>query len=47
MLDQLKASVYRRERNALASTDFSFSRFLVPCLCDFQGWAHLQRLTTC
>ena len=38
MLDQLKG-VYRRERNPLQSTDFSFSRFLVPWLCDFQGWA--------
>ena len=31
--------VYRRERNPLQSTDFSFSRFLTPWLCDFQGWA--------
>jgi len=28
-----------RERDALQSTDFSFSRFLVPYLCDFEGWA--------
>lgn len=28
-----------RERNSLQSTDFSFSRFLVPYLCDFTGWA--------
>ena len=28
-----------RERNPLQSTDFSFSRFLTPYLCDFQGWA--------
>ncbi len=28
-----------RERNSLQSTDFSFSRFLVPYLCDFDGWA--------
>jgi hypothetical protein len=40
MLEQLKqAGLYWREPNALASTDFSFSRFLVPHLCDFQGWA--------
>jgi hypothetical protein len=32
-------SVYRRERNPLQSTDFSFSRFLTPWLCDYQGWA--------
>lgn len=28
-----------RERNALQSTDFSFSRFLTPYLCDYQGWS--------
>jgi hypothetical protein len=38
MLEQLKG-VYRRERNPLQSTDFSFSRFLVPYLCGFEGWA--------
>jgi hypothetical protein len=38
MLDQL-GGVYRRERNPLQSTDFSFSRFLTPYLCDYQGWA--------
>jgi hypothetical protein len=38
MLSQL-GGVYRRERNPLQSTDFSFSRFLVPYLCDYEGWA--------
>ena len=38
MLEQLKG-VYKRERNALQSTDFSFSRFLVPWMCDYEGWA--------
>jgi hypothetical protein len=38
MLDQLQG-VYKRERNPLQSTEFSFSRFLVPWLCDYQGWA--------
>ena len=38
MLEQLKG-VYRRERNPLQSTDFSFSRFLVPYLCGYEGWA--------
>ena len=38
MLSQL-AGVYKREPNALASTEFSFSRFLVPYLCDYRGWA--------
>lgn len=28
-----------RERNPLQSTDFSFSRFLTPYLCDFDGWS--------
>ncbi|MBT3916115.1 MAG: glycosyltransferase [Rhodospirillaceae bacterium] len=28
-----------RERHDLQSTDFSFSRFLAPYLCDFEGWA--------
>lgn len=38
MLSQLKG-LYRRERNPLQSTDFSFSRFLTPHLCDYRGWA--------
>ena len=38
MLDQLKG-VYRRERNPLQSTEFSFSRFLTPYLCGYEGWA--------
>lgn len=38
MLSQLK-DVHTRERNALQSTDFSFSRFLTPWLCDYSGWA--------
>ena len=38
MLEQLKG-VYRRERNPLQSTEFSFSRFLTPYLCGFEGWA--------
>jgi len=38
MLGQLKG-VLTRERHPLQSTDFSFSRFLVPHLCGFDGWA--------
>jgi hypothetical protein len=38
MLSQLQG-VYRRERNALQSTEFSFSRFLTPWLCGYEGWA--------
>ncbi|MEK0446788.1 MAG: hypothetical protein RLZZ399_2109 [Verrucomicrobiota bacterium] len=38
MLSQLQG-VFQRPHNPLQSTEFSFSRFLVPYLCDFQGWA--------
>ena len=31
--------VFTRERNSLQSTDFAFTRFLVPYLCDYEGWA--------
>jgi len=37
-LSQLGA-VMTRERHPLQSTDFSFSRFLTPYLCDYSGWA--------
>ncbi len=40
MLSELEpAGLYRRERNPLQSTDFSFSRFLAPYLCGYEGWA--------
>ncbi len=38
MLSQLRG-LYHRERNPLQSTDFSFSRFLTPYLCGYEGWA--------
>ena len=38
MLTQLQ-SVFHRERNALQSTEFSFSRFLVPHLSGYEGWS--------
>jgi lipopolysaccharide biosynthesis glycosyltransferase len=38
MLSQLRA-VFKREWNPLQSTEFSFSRFLTPYLCDYRGWA--------
>jgi hypothetical protein len=38
MLSEL-AGIYRRPRDPLQSTDFSFSRFLVPYLCGYEGWA--------
>ena len=38
--DQLvKMGIYHRERDPKQSTDFSFSRFLVPYLMNYEGWA--------
>ncbi len=38
MLSQLNGLMWR-ERHNLQSTDFSFSRFLTPHLCGFEGWS--------
>ena len=38
MLSQIKG-VLTRERHPLQSTDFSFSRFLAPCLSGYAGWS--------
>ena len=38
MLSQL-GGVFTRPREALQSTDFSFTRFLTPYLAGFEGWA--------
>ncbi len=38
MLNQL-TPYFRRGEHALASTEFSFSRFLVPFLAGYEGWA--------
>jgi len=38
MLSQLKG-IYTRDVNPLASTEFSFSRFLVPYLSSYSGWS--------
>lgn len=39
-INDLRVSgLYRRDDDALSSTEFSFSRFLVPYLCDYRGWA--------
>ena len=38
MLSQLKKQFWR-DRNALQSTEFSFSRFLVPYLSGYEGWS--------
>jgi hypothetical protein len=33
------AGFYQRERSAIESTDFSFTRFLVPYLSGYSGWS--------
>ena len=33
------SGIFTRERNPLQSTEFSFSRFLVPYLSGYQGWS--------
>jgi len=38
MLSQLN-DCFDREKGSLQSTEFSFSRFLVPYLCNYEGWA--------
>lgn len=38
MLSQL-GGIYKRQRHELQSTDFSFSRFLVPYLSGYKGWS--------
>lgn len=35
----MKSSIYTRERGPLESTDFSMTRFLVPHLCNYDGYA--------
>ena len=34
-----KKGIYTRGEDKLGSTEFTFSRFLVPVLNDYQGWA--------
>ncbi len=38
MLSQL-GYIFNREPNPLQSTDFAFSRFLVPLLSEYEGWS--------
>ena len=38
MLSQLQ-NVFKREAHPLQSTEFSFSRFLVPHLSQYKGWS--------
>ena len=37
--DLREQSLYSREADPLASTEFTYTRFLVPHLANFQGWA--------
>src|SRR5262245_8244338 len=32
-------SLFKRDRSPLQSTEFSFSRFLVPYLSHYEGWS--------
>ncbi len=36
---EMLADVFTRPRTNLESTEFSFTRFLTPYLCGYQGWA--------
>jgi len=38
MLSQIRG-IYHRQADPLASTEFSFSRFLVPFLSNYRGWS--------
>ena len=39
-VDDLRArGLYRRDKDPLASTEFTYSRFLTPALAGFSGWA--------
>ena len=35
----MKKKIYWREVDKLASTEFTFTRFLVPHLMNYKGWA--------
>jgi len=38
-LEMREKNLYWREKDALSSTEFSFTRFLVPYLAGYTGWA--------
>ena len=42
--DLREQGYYDRPVDKLASTEFTFTRFLVPELCNFNGWACLRVL---
>lgn len=37
--DLREQNLYWREHDPLSSTEFSFTRFLVPCLSEYKGWS--------
>ena len=37
--DLRKTGLYAREEDKLGSTEFTFTRFLIPHLMDYKGWA--------
>lgn len=37
--DLRDAGIYLRDHDELASTEFSLTRFLVPYMCNYSGWA--------
>ena len=37
--DLKESKIYWREIDALSSTEFTFTRFLVPHLMNYEGWA--------
>ena len=37
--DLRRRGIHNRDKDPLSSTEFSFTRFLTPYLCDYQGWA--------
>ena len=37
--DMRDKNLYWKEHDPLSSTEFSFTRFLVPCLSEYKGWS--------
>lgn len=37
--DLRKQNIYWRDKDPLSSTEFTFTRFLVPAIMNYQGWA--------
>ena len=44
--DVKKEGLYWRDTDKLSSTEFTFSRFLVPELCNFRGWSR-RKIRSC